>query len=116
MLVAHARPPAAVGVDGPAPRAALMGGLCGVSAEAAASFASCLPSTSAATSTTDPVDVVSASAAAAEALVREALEEPGRVLVALARCVRGASRAAPLAVDASRCNRCGSRIGKGRYP
>jgi NAD-dependent dihydropyrimidine dehydrogenase PreA subunit len=46
--------------------------------------------------------------AAAEALVREALDEPGRVLVALARCVRGASRATPLAVDASRCNRCGS--------
>jgi TPP-dependent indolepyruvate ferredoxin oxidoreductase alpha subunit len=47
-------------------------------------------------------------AAAAEALVREAVDEPGRVLVALARCVRGAPRAAPLAVDASRCNRCGS--------
>lgn len=47
-------------------------------------------------------------AAAAEALVRETLDEPGRVLVALARCVRGAPRAAPLVVDASRCNRCGS--------
>jgi TPP-dependent indolepyruvate ferredoxin oxidoreductase alpha subunit len=47
-------------------------------------------------------------AAAAEALVREALEEPGRVLVALARCVRGSPRAAPLVVDASLCNRCGS--------
>ena len=47
-------------------------------------------------------------AAAAEALVREVLDEPGRVLVALARCVRGAPRAAPLAVDASLCNRCGS--------
>ena len=47
-------------------------------------------------------------AAAAEALVREVLDEPGPVLVALARCVRGASRAAPLAVDPSLCNRCGS--------
>jgi Pyruvate/2-oxoacid:ferredoxin oxidoreductase delta subunit len=47
-------------------------------------------------------------ASAAEALVREALDEPGRVLVALARCVRGAPRAAPLAVDPSLCNRCGS--------
>jgi TPP-dependent indolepyruvate ferredoxin oxidoreductase alpha subunit len=47
-------------------------------------------------------------AAAAEALVREVLDEPGRVLVALARCVRGAPLAAPLAVEASLCNRCGS--------
>jgi Pyruvate/2-oxoacid:ferredoxin oxidoreductase delta subunit len=47
-------------------------------------------------------------AAAAEARVRQALEEPGTVLVALARCVRGAQRTAPLAVDESLCNRCGS--------
>jgi TPP-dependent indolepyruvate ferredoxin oxidoreductase alpha subunit len=46
-------------------------------------------------------------AAAAEARVREALESPEAVLVALARCVRGGARAAPLAVDPSRCNRCG---------
>lgn len=45
---------------------------------------------------------------AAEERVREALDRPGTVLVALARCVRGAPRAAPLAVDASLCNRCGS--------
>jgi TPP-dependent indolepyruvate ferredoxin oxidoreductase alpha subunit len=45
---------------------------------------------------------------AAEARVREALDRPGTVLVALARCVRGAPRAAPLSVDASLCNRCGS--------
>ncbi len=47
-------------------------------------------------------------AAAAEARVRKALDEPGTVLVALARCVRGAQHDAPLAVDASLCNRCGS--------
>jgi TPP-dependent indolepyruvate ferredoxin oxidoreductase alpha subunit len=47
-------------------------------------------------------------AAAAEALVREALDEPGRVIVALARCVRGTTHAASLAVEASLCNRCGS--------
>ena len=47
-------------------------------------------------------------AAAAEARVRQALDEPGTVLVALARCVRGAGHETPLAVDASLCNRCGS--------
>jgi len=47
-------------------------------------------------------------AAAAEAQVRQALEEPGTVLVALARCVRGVPHQAPLEVDASLCNRCGS--------
>ncbi len=47
-------------------------------------------------------------AAAAEALVREVLDDPGRVIVALARCVRGLPHAAPLAVEASLCNRCGS--------
>jgi TPP-dependent indolepyruvate ferredoxin oxidoreductase alpha subunit len=50
----------------------------------------------------DPDDAV-----AAEATVREALDEPGAALVALARCVRGGPRAAPYAVDAARCNRCG---------
>lgn len=47
-------------------------------------------------------------AGAAEEQVREALDRPGTVLVALARCVRGMPRAAPLSVDASLCNRCGS--------
>jgi Pyruvate/2-oxoacid:ferredoxin oxidoreductase delta subunit len=47
-------------------------------------------------------------AARAEALVREVLDEPGRVIVALARCVRGVPRVPPLAVEASLCNRCGS--------
>jgi TPP-dependent indolepyruvate ferredoxin oxidoreductase alpha subunit len=47
-------------------------------------------------------------AAKAEALVREVLDGPGRVIVALARCVRGVPRVPPLAVDASLCNRCGS--------
>jgi Pyruvate/2-oxoacid:ferredoxin oxidoreductase delta subunit len=46
--------------------------------------------------------------AAAETSVREALDAPGTVLVALARCVRGAPRAAPLAVAPARCNRCGA--------
>lgn len=45
---------------------------------------------------------------AAEEQVREALDRPGTVLVALARCVRGAPRTAPLVVDPSLCNRCGS--------
>jgi Pyruvate/2-oxoacid:ferredoxin oxidoreductase delta subunit len=47
-------------------------------------------------------------AAAAEARVRQALEEPGTVLIALARCVHGAPQAAPVVVDESHCNRCGS--------
>jgi Pyruvate/2-oxoacid:ferredoxin oxidoreductase delta subunit len=51
----------------------------------------------------DPGDL-----AGAEARVREALDAPGTVLVSLAPCVRGAPRAGPVAVDASRCNRCGS--------
>ncbi len=46
-------------------------------------------------------------AAGAEERVREALSSPDGVLVALARCVRGAAPTAPLAVDPSRCNRCG---------
>jgi indolepyruvate ferredoxin oxidoreductase alpha subunit len=45
--------------------------------------------------------------AGTEARVRQALEAPGTVLLALAPCVRGARSAPPLAVDASRCNRCG---------
>lgn len=47
-------------------------------------------------------------AGAAEEQVREALDRPGTVLVALARCVRGVARLAPLVVDPSLCNRCGS--------
>jgi TPP-dependent indolepyruvate ferredoxin oxidoreductase alpha subunit len=47
-------------------------------------------------------------APAAEARVRQALDEPGTVLLALARCVRGTPHVEPLAVDASLCNRCGS--------
>lgn len=47
-------------------------------------------------------------AGAAEEQVREALDRPGAVLVALARCVRGVARLAPLVVDPSLCNRCGS--------
>ena len=46
--------------------------------------------------------------AGAEARVRKALEVPGTILLALSPCVRGASRVAPLLVDASRCNRCGA--------
>jgi len=46
--------------------------------------------------------------AGAEARVREALEVPGTVLLALSPCVRGSSRVAPLLVDASLCNRCGA--------
>ena len=46
--------------------------------------------------------------AAAEARVRRALDQPGTVLVALARCVRGGPHLEPLAVDAALCNRCGS--------
>jgi TPP-dependent indolepyruvate ferredoxin oxidoreductase alpha subunit len=46
--------------------------------------------------------------ALAEARVRQALEVPGTVLLALSPCVRGAARGAPLHVDASRCNRCGA--------
>jgi ferredoxin len=44
----------------------------------------------------------------AEARVREALDRPGVVLLALARCVRGTAHAPALSVDAARCNRCGS--------
>ncbi len=47
-------------------------------------------------------------ARAAEARVRRALDEPGTVLLALARCVRGGARERPLAVVEPLCNRCGS--------
>jgi TPP-dependent indolepyruvate ferredoxin oxidoreductase alpha subunit len=47
-------------------------------------------------------------AAATEKRVREAVEAPGTVLVSLSPCVRGLPRAAPLAVEASLCNRCGA--------
>ena len=47
-------------------------------------------------------------AAGAEARVREALDRPGTVLLALASCVNGTARQAPFAVDASLCNRCGN--------
>jgi len=43
-----------------------------------------------------------------EARVRQALEVPGTVLLALSPCVRGASREAPLVVEARLCNRCGA--------
>jgi TPP-dependent indolepyruvate ferredoxin oxidoreductase alpha subunit len=46
--------------------------------------------------------------ALAEARVRQALEVPGTVLLALSPCVRGAPREAPLVVDATLCNRCGA--------
>jgi TPP-dependent indolepyruvate ferredoxin oxidoreductase alpha subunit len=51
----------------------------------------------------DPVDL-----AGAEDRVREALDHPGTVLLALVPCVQGAGRAFPFAVDPARCNRCGS--------
>lgn len=38
---------------------------------------------------------------------------PGAALVALAPCVRGAARSAPLAIAPSRCNRCGACISLG---
>ena len=44
----------------------------------------------------------------AEARVRQALEVPGTVLLALSPCVRGASGGAPLLVEARLCNRCGA--------
>jgi len=45
---------------------------------------------------------------ATETRVREALESPGGVLLALSTCTRGLPRSAPLAVDPTRCNRCGA--------
>jgi NAD-dependent dihydropyrimidine dehydrogenase PreA subunit len=44
----------------------------------------------------------------AEDRVRDALEAPGTVLLSLFPCVRGVPPSPPLAVDASRCNRCGA--------
>ncbi len=52
----------------------------------------------------DPADLAAAGAATARALVAG----PGTALVALAPCIRGAPRAAPLAIAPSRCNRCGA--------
>jgi TPP-dependent indolepyruvate ferredoxin oxidoreductase alpha subunit len=46
--------------------------------------------------------------AGAENRVREALDHPGTVLLALVPCVQGAGRAPPFSVDPARCNRCGS--------
>jgi Pyruvate/2-oxoacid:ferredoxin oxidoreductase delta subunit len=46
--------------------------------------------------------------ALAETRVRQALDVPGTVLLALSPCVRGASRGAPLVVEARLCNRCGA--------
>ena len=43
-----------------------------------------------------------------EARVRQAIEVPGTILLALSPCIRGAPRAAPLVVDAKLCNRCGA--------
>jgi Pyruvate/2-oxoacid:ferredoxin oxidoreductase delta subunit len=43
-----------------------------------------------------------------EARVRQAIEVPGTILLALSPCVRGAPREAPLAVEARLCNRCGA--------
>lgn len=49
-----------------------------------------------------------------EAAVRRALEGRGStVLVAVAPCVLGAARAAPLAIHEARCNRCGGCLGLG---
>jgi NAD-dependent dihydropyrimidine dehydrogenase PreA subunit len=45
---------------------------------------------------------------AAEAAVRAAAGAPGAVLLSFSPCVRGGPRAVPLAVDPSRCNRCGA--------
>jgi TPP-dependent indolepyruvate ferredoxin oxidoreductase alpha subunit len=51
----------------------------------------------------DPADL-----AGTEAAVRQARLAPGAVLLSFSPCVRGRPRAAPLAVDPSRCNRCGA--------
>jgi ferredoxin len=57
----------------------------------------------------DPADLE-----AAEAALREALARPGETLVlAIAPCRLGAPRAAPLAVTARRCNRCGQCLSLG---
>src|SRR5512135_1035874 len=51
--------------------------------------------------------------AGVEARVREALDRPGTVLLALAPCAREAPRGAPLRVEASLCNRCGACVSLG---
>ena len=43
-----------------------------------------------------------------EARVRQAIEVPGTILLALSPCVRGAPRAEPLSVEGRLCNRCGA--------
>lgn len=49
-----------------------------------------------------------------EEALRRALASPGTsVLVAVAPCVLGAARAAPLAIHEARCNRCGGCLGLG---
>lgn len=49
-----------------------------------------------------------------EAALRRALSTPGTsVLVAVAPCVLGGPRAAPLAIHPARCNRCGGCLGLG---
>jgi TPP-dependent indolepyruvate ferredoxin oxidoreductase alpha subunit len=50
---------------------------------------------------------------AVEARIRGALDEPGTVLLALAPCVRDAPTLVSLAVDPSRCNRCGACLSLG---
>jgi TPP-dependent indolepyruvate ferredoxin oxidoreductase alpha subunit len=57
----------------------------------------------------DPADL----AGAREAVAWAAAAGPGAALVALAPCVRGAGRSAPLAIAPSRCNRCGACLGLG---
>ncbi len=55
----------------------------------------------------DPADL-----AATEAAVRRAADRGTPIaLLALSPCVRGAPRAAALAIDPSRCNRCGACLG-----
>lgn len=51
--------------------------------------------------------------AGVEARVREALDLPGTVLLALAPCAREAPRSHPLQVNGSLCNRCGACVSLG---
>jgi len=50
---------------------------------------------------------------AAEAAARHAAEAGGTAIVALSSCPRGAPTAAPFAIAASRCNRCGACLALG---
>jgi Pyruvate/2-oxoacid:ferredoxin oxidoreductase delta subunit len=52
-------------------------------------------------------------AAAAEATARAASLRPGSAVVALTPCAREARRRSPVAVAASRCNRCGACLSLG---